>query len=201
MPDLLFTLALGFILGIKHSFEPDHVIAVSTIVSEQKNPFKAMLIGTFWGFGHTFTLLIIGIAVLLLKLSIPEKLTLFMEGLVGIMLVILGIRVMVKGKQFHIHKHHVSFLAGIIHGIAGSGVLMLLVLSTIPTFIEGLFYILIFGLGSTLGMSVMSFIIGIPFSYSFAGFPQLEKNLRFTAAVLSILFGLFVIFTSGLVLF
>lgn len=222
MPNIFFTLVLGFILGIKHAFEPDHVIAVSTIVSEQKNPFKAALIGTFWGLGHTFTLFIIGIIVLFLKLSIPENLTFSLEGLVGIMLVILGIRVMVKGKQFHAHKHehdqvihkhlhykeqvvdhkhHVSFLVGIIHGIAGSGVSMLLVLSTVPSVTLGLYYILVFGLGSVLGMSMMSFIIGIPFSYSFAGFPQLEKNLRFAAAVLSILFGLFIVFTSGLVLF
>lgn len=191
MPSLLFTLILGFMLGIKHAFEADHVIAVSTIVSEQRNPFKAALIGTFWGLGHTTTLFIIGIIVLLLKLSIPEKLSLLLEGLVGIMLIILGIRVIIKNNLLHTHKHHVSFLVGLIHGVAGSGVLMLLVLSTISSLLEGLYYILLFGLGSVLGMSTMSFIIGVPFLYSASKFPKLEKYLRFGAGVLSILFGCF----------
>lgn len=222
MPSLLFTLVLGFFLGIKHSFEADHVIAVSTIASEQKNPFKASLVGIFWGIGHTTTLFISGIIVLLLKISIPEKISMSLEGLVGIMLIILGTRVLIKTKSFHSHKHeheekvhdhlhvdekktehkhHVPFFVGFVHGIAGSGAMMLLVLSTIPTVLEGLYYILIFGLGSILGMSIMSFVIGIPFLYSKNKLPKLENSLRFGAGILSVLFGLFVIYQVGLGLF
>lgn len=227
MPNLLFTLALGFILGIKHSFEADHIIAISTIVSEHKNPFKAALIGTFWGIGHTTTIFIIGIAILLLKLTIPAKLSISLEGLAGVLLVMLGVRVLIRNRQLHTHththedithnhlhyqekqnahKHHLPFLMGLIHGIAGSGVLMLLVLSTVANIFEGLYYILLFGFGSIVGMSTMSFIIGVPFFF-FKGkkssvssanrLPRVEMYFRYGAGILSILFGLFIIFETS----
>lgn len=201
MTGILFTLALGFILGIKHAFEADHIIAVSTIVSAHKNPFKASLIGVFWGIGHTTTLFIIGFSVLLLKLSIPQNLSLILEGLVGVMLIILGIKVLVKPESTYSHSHKMPFLVGVIHGLAGSGALMLLVLSTIPSVLESLYYIVIFGLGSILGMSLMSFIISAPFLYTKSKMPEMERYLRLAAGVLSIIFGLFVIFSLSLGLF
>jgi len=214
MPSVFFTLILGFVLGIKHAFEPDHLIAVSTIVVGQKNPFKSALVGTFWGLGHTTTLLLTGVLVLLLKLSIPPSLSLTFELLVGVMLIILGVRVIVRTRSIlhthqhqhddlnhqHLHfheaksthrKHHTSFLIGTVHGLAGSGALMLLVLSTIPSLISGIYYILLFGLGSVAGMTIMSFLLGLPFLFSAAKFPEVEKYLRFFAGALSILFGLF----------
>lgn len=201
MPSLFFTLILGFILGIKHAFEPDHVIAISTIVTDQKNPLKAALVGTFWGLGHTTTLFITGVLVLLLKLSIPEKVSLTFEFFVGVMLIILGARAIQRGKVIlHTHKHekhHTSFLIGTVHGLAGSGALMLLVLTTIPSLSQGLYYILLFGLGSVVGMSAMSFLLGLPFLFSTAKFPQIEKYLRLVAGTLSIFFGLFWIYQIG----
>jgi len=210
-------LVIGFILGIKHAFEPDHLIAVSTIVVDQKNPFKAALVGTFWGIGHTTSLLITGILVLLLKLSIPRNLSIAFEFLIGIMLIILGARAIQRGsvilhahqheheeethQHLHFHegkpayrKHHTSFLIGSIHGLAGSGALMLLVLATIPSLSQGLYYILLFGLGSIIGMTVMSFLLGLPFIFSASKFPQIEKYMRIFAGTLSILFGLFWIY-------
>lgn len=196
MPSVFFTLILGFILGIKHAFEADHIIAISTIVTEQKNPIKAALVGTFWGLGHTTTLFIIGVLVLLLKLSIPENISLIFELFVGVMLVILGVRAIKQGRIIlHAHrKHHTSFLIGIVHGLAGSGALMILVLSTISSLAQGLYYILLFGLGSTLGMSAMSFLVSLPFIFSASKFPQMEKYLRLIAGTLSILFGLLMVY-------
>lgn len=197
MPSLIITLFVGFILGIKHAFEADHVLAVSTIVSERKNPFKAAIVGAFWGIGHTTTLFIIGIIILFLRVSIPERLNSSLEILVGIMLIILGLRVFKRDKSLlQYHKHHVPFFVGIIHGLAGSGVLMLLILSTITNFLEGMYYILFFGIGSILGMTIMSFVIGIPFSYSSSKFPKLEKYLRFLSGALSIIFGFFYILSK-----
>lgn len=199
MPSIFFTLVLGLILGIKHAFEPDHIIAVSTIVVGQKNPFKSALVGTFWGLGHTTSLFITGILVLLLKLSIPQNLSSFFELFVGIMLVILGVRA-IRQKRLTLNshrKHHTSFLIGTVHGLAGSGALMLLVLSTIPSLSQGLYYILLFGVGSTLGMSTMSFLVGLPFIFSASKFPELEKYLRLIAGTLSILFGLFWMYETG----
>ncbi len=218
MSNLLFTLILGFVLGIKHSFEADHIIAISTIVSEHKNPFKALFVGTFWGIGHTTALLVIGITVLLLKLTIPVQLSISLEGLVGIMLVILGARVLIRNRQLHSHahehgglthqhfhykekqsnhKHHLPFLVGLIHGTAGSGILMLLVLSTVSNVVEGLYYILLFGLGSIVGMSIMSFIIGVPFLFSASKLAKFETYFRYGAGILSILFGLFITVETG----
>lgn len=215
MQILPFSLILGFILGIKHAFEADHVIAVSTIVTQQKNPFKAALVGAFWGIGHTTTLLITGIIILFLKLSIPLKVSMLLEMGVGIMLIFLGFRAIKKSKLvFHTHrhqhegevhehlhqegakshKHHVPFVIGLIHGLAGSGALMLLVLSTVSSVAEGLYYTLLFGVGSILGMSLMSFVIGIPVFFSANKFPEIEKYLRFAAGVLSIWFGIFLIY-------
>lgn len=201
MPSLLFTLVLGFILGIKHAFEADHIIAVSTIASEQKNSFKAALMGIFWGIGHTTTLFIVGFLVLILKISIPQSLSLILEGLVGVMLIVLGIKVFVNFQSTHSPNHKMPFLVGVVHGLAGSGALMLLVLSTIANVLDGLFYILVFGVGSLLGMSIMSFIISIPILYAKNQLPKLENYLCIGAGVLSILFGAFVIYEVVLGLF
>ncbi len=214
MSSMLFTLILGFILGIKHAFEPDHVIAVSTIVNESKKPYKAIIIGTVWGLGHTTMLLVVGILVLILRISIPQNLSLIFELIVGIMLIFLGLRAVIGGKiKLHVHKHkhgellhehlhevkkpihfhRLPFMIGLVHGLAGSGALMLLVLSSISSLLDGLLYILVFGLGSILSMSLASFLIGLPVTYSANKFPKLELYLRIVAGLLSILFGLFTI--------
>lgn len=214
MSSMLFTLILGFILGIKHAFEPDHVIAVSTIVNENKKPYKAIIIGTVWGLGHTAMLLAVGVLVLVLRISIPQNLSLIFELIVGIMLILLGLRAVIVGKiKLHVHKHkhgkllhehlheveeprhihHIPFAIGIVHGLAGSGALMLLVLSSISSLLDGLLYILVFGLGSILSMSLFSFLIGLPVLFSANKFPELDWYLRIIAGLLSILFGLLTI--------
>src|SRR6476620_1859748 len=102
---LFSILGLGFILGIKHAIEPDHVIAVSTIASQSKKLWHTSLAGVFWGIGHTATLFIIGIILILLKGEIPEKWAMSLEFLVGIMLVYLGIKTIFSFKNIHIHHH------------------------------------------------------------------------------------------------
>lgn len=222
MNQTLLTLLLGFFLGIKHAFDADHIIAVSTMVTEHQNPFKASLIGTFWGVGHTTTLFITGILVLLLKINIPERLSLFLEMIVGFMLVFLGIRTLLtrqlffhthihthhqkqhKHPHFHLnynhwHKHYKSFLIGTIHGLAGSGALMILILSTIRNILSGIYYILLFGIGSIVGMTLISFIIGIPFHYSTKKIPSVEKYLKIITGMVSIIFGILMIYEIGFV--
>src|SRR5690349_16652967 len=84
-------LALGFFLGMRHATDPDHVIAVTTIVSRQQNIRKSALIGAFWGVGHTLTILLVGTAIILFGLVIPPRLGLSMELSVGLMLILLGV--------------------------------------------------------------------------------------------------------------
>lgn len=227
---LLTTLLLGFALGIKHALDADHVVAVSTIVSQYRNPLKATLVGAFWGIGHTLTLLLVGIAVIGFKLVISDKLALSMEFLVGVVLLALGLQILwqylPKKKHTHIHDHsdqmhmhehvhthgkeeaHVqhhaprqrrSLLLGMIHGLAGSAALMLLVLSTIQSPIEGVIYILIFGIGSILGMMIISTLIGLPFVLSSQRFSSLNHTIRFTAGALSTGLGIFLMINIGFV--
>src|SRR5881628_829224 len=92
----LSVLGLGFVLGLKHALDPDHIAAVSTIVSESRSVRRSSLIGTFWGVGHTMSLLIAGILVIALKVQISDRAALWMEFAVALMLILLGLKAMLK---------------------------------------------------------------------------------------------------------
>src|SRR5579872_4376495 len=199
MSALLPIVLLGFFLGMRHATDPDHVIAVTTIVSRERTVLHAALIGVLWGLGHTITILVIGSAIILFNLTIPPRLGLSMELSVGLMLILLGvmnltglmrraiewITIRGRGAATHshvilgrtmIHSHEDDELAesksalrptpawwpqwlktlglfhfarpltvGIVHGLAGSAAVALLVLTTIhrPSWAIG--YLLIFG--------------------------------------------------------
>src|SRR2546421_168421 len=153
-------LGLGFILGLRHALDPDHLVAISTIAGEHKSLKKASLVGTFWGLGHTASLLIAGVAVIILKLQISETTSLWMEFAVALML-------------------------------------MLLVLATIPSAIVALLYIGIFGLGSIVSMLVMSSLMSLPFILSGRRFSFVSEGLQVAAGVLSLAFGLFLVWQYG----
>jgi ABC-type nickel/cobalt efflux system permease component RcnA len=223
---LLSVLALGFILGIKHAIEPDHVIAVSTIASQSKKLWNASLAGVFWGIGHTATLFIIGIILILLKGEIPEKWAMSLEFLVGIMLVYLGIKTIFSFKNIHIHHHqhdgddhkHVhshqnsgghnhkhqhkkttylqSMLIGLVHGLAGSGAMVLLTMSTVKSIGEAAIYILIFGAGTVIGMLFFTTIIGIPFVLSKKS-KTISRPLGIVTGVISTVFGIYYMYNLG----
>jgi sulfite exporter TauE/SafE len=214
---------LGVILGIKHALDADHLIAVSTIVSEHKNLKWASLIGAFWGLGHTATLFVVGLLVIGLRVTISPRVALGLEFAVAVMLVVLGGNLLWRAfgaEKVHLHTHthnpeththfhaHGSpgqdhshthpfksmrkpFLVGMVHGLAGSAALMLLVLTTIPSPLAGLAYIVIFGFGSVGGMLVLSSLIGLPFILTAQRFNLLNRWIRVLAAVASIAFGLF----------
>ncbi|WP_284035810.1 sulfite exporter TauE/SafE family protein [Neobacillus sp. 114] len=222
----LSVLALGFVLGIKHAIEPDHVIAVSTIASQSKKLFRSSLAGVFWGIGHTATLFIIGIIIILMKGEIPEKWAMSLEFLVGIMLVYLGVSTILSFRNIHVHQHNhdeeehkhvhshnfsgkhvhkhkhknVSYLKstviGLIHGLAGSGAMVLLTMSTVNSVWEAAIYILIFGVGTIIGMLFFTTIIGIPFVFS-SKKVGLNKSLTQITGLISIVFGIFYMYNLG----
>ena len=209
-------LLIGFILGLQHAIEADHLAAISTIVSEKKSLFAASIVGGFWGLGHTISLLIVGSLVIFLKLQISETSEARLEAVVGVMLIVLGLnafRKLFAAETVHVHKHehgtreHVhihthgeakveshhrfslrSVVIGMVHGLAGSAALMLLVVPTIPSPILAVAYILIFGIGSIFGMMAMSFLIGLPMHFTINRFSFLNKGMRVCAGVFS--FGL-----------
>jgi len=213
--DVITVLGLGIFLGLEHALDGDHIAAISTLVSKHKNFRKASILGVFWGLGHTTTLLIAGIFVLFLKIAIPEKIALSLEFVVGIMIVILGFSVVrdVIFSKKHMHKHshnghthlhvhshkqtsdhvhyHKPFIVGLIHGLAGSAALMLLVLSTVESRLLGLLFIMIFGIGSIIGMSIVSGAISLPFIFS-SQKELTNRRIRYIAGSFSMLFGLMI---------
>ena len=215
----LFSLiVLGLLLGLKHALDSDHIVAISTIVSQTRNLKKSSLFGAFWGIGHTTALLLIGLAILILKLNIPKEIALSFEFLVGIVLILLGFNLLGKSIGMHLHKHkhgnnahshfhshegphhhmHKSFAVGMVHGLAGSAALMLLVLATVKSILQGLLFILVFGAGSILGMLIISTLIGIPFVLT-SKFSKLNNLIRILSGAISVLLGLATIYGIGFV--
>ncbi|TKH06218.1 urease accessory protein UreH [Peribacillus simplex] len=200
---LLLVLAIGFVLGIKHALEPDHIIAVSTIASQSKKIWKSSLAGVFWGIGHTLTLLVFGVILILLKNEIPEAWAMSLEFLVGIMLVYLGITTIFSWKQTKRHEHTgratylKSMLVGIVHGLAGSAAMVLLTLSTIDEAWQEAIYIIIFGVGTCIGMLLFTTILSIPFVTSSSSKKVNRLLIRLTG-VISTLFGIYYMYNLGI---
>ncbi|MGM0876380.1 MAG: urease accessory protein UreH [Bacillota bacterium] len=204
----LSILFLGFILGIKHSIEPDHIIAVATIASKSKKLWRSTLAGVFWGIGHTITLFIVGMILILMKDEISDKWTMSLEFLVGIMLVYLGISSMFFYKKYSNLQEQgtrdwekasflKSILIGSIHGIAGSAAMVLLTMSTVTTVWEGAVYILVFGIGTIVGMLCFTTIIGIPFVMSTNKSIGLNRVLTKLAGTVSFVFGIYYMYNLG----
>jgi hypothetical protein len=224
-------LAFGLVLGLKHAVEADHLAAVTAIVSERKSVLGASLVGGLWGVGHTLSLLIAGIGVILFHLRIGERTALALEFCVGLMLVALGanaLRKLARGGTLHLHWHrhgghvhahpHVHdgagdgdvphthhglrlsarpLLVGMVHGLAGSAALMLLVLSTISSPLAGLLYVLVFGVGSIGGMMLMSALVGLPLRLTAARFARAHLVVRCLAGLFSLGFGLLMVYEIG----
>lgn len=228
----LVILGFGFLIGLKHATEADHLAAVGTIVSERKSLWSSMLIGGIWGLGHTISLFLAGIFVLLLNFQISEQTERALEFCVGIMLTLLGLNVLRKLLQggelhFHTHEHgerthahphiHASeekhnaanahhgfnfsrraLVIGMIHGLAGSAALMLLIIPTIESRMVGLLYIIVFGIGSIGGMMLMSLLVGLPFHLTAARFNRFNYILQSIAGLVSIALGLMIIYEKGI---
>lgn len=226
MPDLQFMtmLGLGFLLGMRHALDADHVAAVSTMLAQRPNLRRSGFIGLCWGCGHTAVLLAVGLTVLALKITIPDAVAQVFESIVGLMLVALGLALAVTlyreqwhlhahdhdgARHVHLHSHRLSdghahrhgwhesmppLVVGMVHGLAGSATLMLAVLSAARTLWEGLAYILLFGLGSILGMTALGVLICLPFSYSDSMGRYGQTAVRGLASLGSIGFGLAILF-------
>jgi ABC-type nickel/cobalt efflux system permease component RcnA len=231
-------LFFGFVLGLKHAVEADHLAAVSTIVTERKSLLSSIIVGGIWGLGHTISLFAAGVFVLLLDFQISERVEGFLELGVGIMLIFLGLNVMrkiLRGGTLHFHTHahgghthahphiheharsandephshaephthHESSLSprpliiGLVHGLAGSAGLMLIVLPTIQTRYLGLLYIIIFGIGSIGGMMLMSFLVSLPLRLTALRFSRINALLRCLASLASIGLGLWIVYEKG----
>jgi hypothetical protein len=188
--ELMASSGLGSLLGMRHALEPDHLAAVSTLVTGERSSSKAAWLGACWGLGHTASLIAVGTALVLLRTQMPVRVSEAFEFLVALMLVGLGLRAIYQASRqgpagpVHVHHHgtrvhmhqgapahiHIGawtlarrpLVVGAIHGLAGSGALTALVLTTLPSTAARITYMAVFGLGSTLGMAALSGLLGWP---------------------------------------
>jgi ABC-type nickel/cobalt efflux system permease component RcnA len=194
--EFLSLLGVGFLLGLRHALDTDHLAAVSTVLSERPSLLASGAVGLSWGIGHTITLLLVGSIVLISGFHIPEEFERLAESGVGILLIALGVSLALKlyRERWHVHRHHhdgephVHFHShqrqadhghrhwmaesirplciGMVHGLAGSAALMLMILATTQELGAGLLSILVFGCGSIIGMMVIGLTISVPVIYA-----------------------------------
>jgi high-affinity nickel-transport protein len=256
---LLSIIAIGFFLGMRHATDPDHVIAVTTIVSEQRSAGRAAWIGAFWGLGHTVTIFAVGSAIILFNVVIPARVGLAMEFSVGLMLILLGgwnlssffqalpsragtqkelaalshAHPHSHGNLVHNHLHtHLAaghshteldasvaqldkkfgnkgshqmlrpLMIGIVHGLAGSAAVTLLILASIRNPRWAITYLIVFGVGTIAGMMLITMSIASTFRFFGSRFENLNRKFGLAAGVVSLCFGAFLAYqicvTQGL---
>lgn len=215
------TLFLGFLHGVRHALEPDHMIAVSTIAAHSKSLRRSSLVGVYWGIGHTATLFVIGVILLLIKGQIPASWEVSLEIVVGVMLVYLGassiyshwkkpVHAVTHTHSMNEHNHFVdgknaahpeasteiSFLRsvfiGFVHGLAGSAAMVAATMATVSEVWQGSLYILIFGVGTIVGMLLFTTLLGVPFALSQHKL-SLHHRLTQAAGWISVCFGFYYI--------
>lgn len=212
-------LAYSLVFGLKHALEPDHLAAVSTIAVEHKSLAGSSLVGAVWGVGHTLSLLLAGLVVILLGFDLREEYLTPVEVVVALMLIGLGARALwilwrerktTAGAEQrealnHVHTHldHPNsvwerigvrpLLIGMVHGLAGSAALLLLLIPVIPSTALKIVYILVFGAGSIAGMVIMSCMVGLPAHLMAARFLKLSLAVRALAGLFSLGFGIWLL--------
>jgi ABC-type nickel/cobalt efflux system permease component RcnA len=258
MHDTLTIVLLGFFLGMRHATDPDHVVAVTTIVARHRSRAGGALIGAVWGLGHALTILAVGAGIVLLGWVIPPRLGLALELVVGIMLIALGFATLSDpgnqesppatpgghdherprvhahahphGDYVHTHSHghepeahpHAPdqtplarldrrfgglggyqlarpLVVGIVHGLAGSAAVALLVLASIRDPLWSLLYLLVFGVGTIAGMMLVTAVLAWPFARGESTLPAVHRGLRLAAGGVSLVFGLFLAYRIGVV--
>ncbi|MGH2446841.1 MAG: high-affinity nickel-transport family protein [Candidatus Limnocylindria bacterium] len=254
MTQLLALAGFGFLLGMRHATDADHVIAVTTILNRSRRFAHTTLIGALWGLGHTITVVIVGVLIIVFNVVIPPPLGLAMEFAVAIMLIALGVLNLTGGlrsftERFtppapmhghphehahahgetdlehvhghaHLHGHGTDpdlggpagvvatfgwyqllrpVVVGLVHGLAGSAAVALLVLATIQDTGTALAYLVIFCLGVAAGMAVLTTVIGLPFWVARARSEQINRWLTIGSGVLSLVFGLYLGYQIGFV--
>ncbi|WP_050420941.1 urease accessory protein [Bradyrhizobium tropiciagri] len=217
-------LSLGFLLGMQHALEPDHIAAVSSIAARRSHVGDIVKHGLTWGLGHTLTLFIFAGVAILLGRAIPETVSQPIETAVGVMLVGLGAHVWWRlwrdrvhfhshshgdTTHFHAHSHagetgpHVSvvhshahgfrwrtLLVGLMHGMAGSAALLVLTVSQAPSPAIGLGYVALFGVGSMIGMGVLSSVIAVPLAASARWLTWANRGLQMAVGAVTIAIGI-----------
>lgn len=189
--DAFGAILLGALLGLKHATDADHVVAVTAIVARERSLRKAISVGALWGVGHTLTILLLGGAIVLFRLVIPARVVLSLEFGVALMLIGLGYANLRPRSDDTADERSVSrpILVGIVHGLAGSASIALLVLATIRGTVPALSYLLVFGIGTIIGMVIVTAALAAPALYAGNRVTRLRSGIRIAAGVASIVIG------------
>jgi high-affinity nickel-transport protein len=238
MSQLVALAGFGFLLGMRHATDADHVIAVTTILNRSKRILDTTLIGVLWGLGHTITVVVVGVLIIVFNVVIPPPVGLAMEFAVALMLIGLGILNLTGSLRslterltppapLHAHDHGHSgtshghlhghgeerglvatlgpyqlirpVVVGLVHGLAGSAAVALLVLATIQDTGTAIVYLVIFCIGVAAGMAVLTTVIGLPFMVSRRRSAQVNRWLTIGSGLLSLAFGLLLAYEVGIV--
>lgn len=216
----LGAIALGFVFGLQHATDADHVVAVASIVSRTGRFASGALVGAFWGLGHTVTIAAAGAAIVLLNVTVTPRAGLSLELVVAFMLMVLGVSRIVKlvrdrdespsrghdGSGFWLVLRTLgpaqaarSTLTGLVHGLAGSAAVALLVLSTVRSPYAAVVYLLVFGLGTIAGMIAITALLSVPFAVRVPILFRFRRALALGTGLLSLAFGLYLAVHIGFV--
>jgi high-affinity nickel-transport protein len=216
----LGAIALGFVFGLQHATDADHVVAVASIVSRTGRFTSGALVGAFWGLGHTVTIAAAGAAIVLFNVTVTPRAGLSLELVVAFMLMVLGVSRIVKlvrdrdespsrghdGSRFWLVLRTLgpaqaarSTLTGLVHGLAGSAAVALLVLSTVRSPYAAVVYLLVFGLGTIAGMIAITALLSVPFAVRVPILFRFRRALALGTGLLSLAFGLYLAVHIGFV--
>ncbi|GAX89156.1 HupE/UreJ family protein [Effusibacillus lacus] len=221
--DGLVLLGIALFLGIRHSLDPDHVVAVSTLVSEERRLWPAAWLGFSWGVGHLIPIALVGLPLLILHLELAPQFEQFTDLGVAILLVLLGVvtlrRVIEERVHFDVHSHNktvhghfhrpghrhptvklerrqwITFGFGLVHGLAGSGAVAVLAMQASPSLGMAILWLLLFALGTTLGMFAMTLFIAAPALTMASKRVAVHTGIRTVAGFVSLFFGGYMIWT------
>jgi high-affinity nickel-transport protein len=200
---LLSVLGLGLLLGMRHATDPDHVVAVTTIVTQQRSLARAARTGVLWGLGHTTTILLAGGAIIALKLrvsDIPPRLGLSLELAVAVMLIVLGLLTLAGDERRVSDSTARPVTVGFVHGLAGSAAVATLPqVALLPDPWWGAGYLAVFGIGTIAGMMLVTASLAAPSLVVVSRFTGVNRTLRIASGMASIAFGLLLVHRIGFV--
>ena len=200
MLNLVFAFVTSLLLGMRHATDPDHIVAVSTIVSREHSMSRASRIGVLWGAGHTLTILLVGGMIIAFKVAFTPRIGLSLELVVAVMLVLLGtLNVLGVSAGSAMMNAVRPFAVGVVHGLAGSAAATLLILPLIEDARWAVLYLLVFGFGTIVGMAVMTLAIAAPAALASKRVAGLQRSIRLASGAVSLCFGLYLSWRIGYV--
>lgn len=195
---LLPALAFGFVLGVRHATDADHIAAVGTVTRGGDSTRRAAVVGAWWGIGHSVSVLLVGGALVVLRLPMPVRIALALEFAVALMLIALGVRSLLARRGDAPASPLRPLIVGVLHGLAGSAMLALLIVATTDSALVAAAYLVCFCVGTTAGMAFVTALLTLPARMNVARAMTFDRAVRVAAGVASIAIGVSMAHRIGL---